>query len=98
MLDSNGYAPSIVHLRQDRCYLCGVGGDLARHEPLDGIGRRKKSKAMGLWVCLCPECHDLSHGDRRTQDLLRAECENAALSAFGWTADDFIREFGKNYL
>lgn len=98
MLDSNGYAPSIVHKRQDRCYLCGVGGDLARHEPLDGIGRRKKSKALGLWVCLCPGCHDLSHRDRRTQDILRAECEEAALREYGWTITDFIAELGKNYI
>lgn len=98
MLDSNGYAPSIVHKRQDRCYLCGIGGDLARHEPLDGIGRRKKSKALGLWVCLCPSCHDLSHRDRRTQDILRAECEEAALREYGWTITDFIAELGKNYI
>lgn len=97
-MDRNGYSQSVVQRRQERCYLCGVGGDLARHEPLDGIGRRKKSKALGLWVCLCPGCHDLSHRDRRTQDILRAECEEAALREYGWTIQDFINEFGKNYL
>lgn len=98
MLDSNGYSQSIVHKRQERCYLCGIGGDLARHEPLDGIGRRKKSKALGLWVCLCPGCHDLSHRDRRTQDILRAECEEAALREYNWTIQDFINEFNRSYL
>lgn len=97
-MQDNGYAPSIVHKRQNHCYLCGKGGDLARHEPLDGIGRRKKSKALGLWVCLCPECHELSHKERRVQDILRAECEEAAIREFDWTTQDFINEFGRNYL
>ena len=98
MHDSNGYSPSIVHKRQERCYLCGVGGDLARHEPLDGIGRRSLSKKYGLWVCLCPQCHEMSHKDRHIQDMLRAECEEAALCEYGWTITDFIEIFGKNYL
>lgn len=98
MRDSNGYNPSIVQKNLSECYLCGRGGDLARHEPLDGIGRRKKSKALGLWVCLCPECHEMSHNDRKVQDALRAECEEAALREFGWTITEFISEFGKNYL
>ena len=98
MPDRNGYNPSIVQKNLDECYLCGYGGDLARHEPLDGIGRRKKSKAYGLWVCLCPECHELSHKDRKLQDILRAECEEAALREYCWTITQFVLEFGKNYL
>lgn len=98
MRDSNGYENSIVQKNLDECYLCGRGGDLARHEPLDGIGRRKKSKAYGLWVCLCPECHALSHRDRNVQDVLRAKCEEAALLEFDWTIQDFIGEFNKSYI
>lgn len=94
----NGYKPSIVQYDTTRCMLCDYGGDLARHEPLDGIGRRKKSKALGLWVALCPVCHAESHADRSVQDKLRKRCQTAAMAEYGWTTQDFINEFGRNYL
>lgn len=93
----NGYIPSIVQTAEE-CYICHRQGDLARHEPLDGIGRRQKSKALGLWVRLCPYHHDVSHKDRELQDLLRADCQRAAMKRYGWTTEQFISEFGRNYL
>lgn len=94
---NNGYIPSIVQTERE-CYICKRTGDLARHEPLDGIGRRSKSKELGLWVCLCPYHHRMSHNDRQLQDELREDCERAALRVYGWTIQDFIDEFGKNYI
>lgn len=95
--DRNGYLPSIVKTERE-CYICKRTGDLARHEPLDGIGRRSKSKELGLWVYLCPYHHAMSHNDRQLQDELREDCERAALRQYGWTTQDFINEFGKNYI
>lgn len=94
----NGYNPSVVHKNQDRCYMCGIGGDLARHEPLDGIGRRSLSKHYGLWICVCPACHELSHKERKVQDELRILCQKAAMLEYGWTTADFIKIFGKSYI
>lgn len=93
----NGYIPSIVQPEQE-CYICKSTGVLARHEPLDGIGRRSKSKALGLWIYLCPMHHDQSHRDVELQDLLRADCERAAIRVYGWSVQTFIKEFDKNYL
>ena len=95
--DKNGYADSIVQKRQ-ACYNCGRQGLLCRHEPLDGIGRRYKSKALGLWVWLCPACHSEVHNIPAEADMLRADCERAALRVYGWDKERFIKEFGKNYL
>ena len=93
----NGYINSIVQKTQE-CYLCHKQGLLCRHEPLDGIGRRSKSKSLGLWVWLCPDCHTDSHRIRSIQDQLRADCQKAAMREYGWSTQRFIDEFNKNYL
>lgn len=49
-LDSNGYAPSILH-DKPVCLICGRYGT-ARHEVYFGSAYRAKSKRLGLWVTL----------------------------------------------
>ena len=96
-LDKNGYASSIIPFVEGCCW-CGRGGDLVRHEMFGGTGRRGKSKRLGLWVRLCPACHEAVHrGKSSFLPLLRLG-EMSARSAYGWSKKDFIREFGKSYL
>ena len=61
-MDSNGYNPSIMQ-RTQGCYFCHKGGDLARHEVFFGVGTRKLSKMLGLWVHVCPVCHSRVHDE-----------------------------------
>jgi len=96
-LDKNGYAPSIVPA-VDRCCWCGRQGDLARHEVFGGSGRREKSKRLGLWVCLCPVCHEIVHANGKASFMLKQLGEMSARSTYGWSKEKFIREFGKSYL
>ena len=96
-MKDNGYRDSIVQADEE-CYICRRNGALARHEPLDGIGRRSKSKELGLWIRLCPAHHEMSHRDRELQDMLRCDCQRAAMREYGWTEQEFINQFGKNYL
>lgn len=100
-LDQNGYAVSIMPnpYRPDRigCYFCGFGGDLARHEVFPGP-YRQKSKKYGLWVNLCPACHEKMHENGEDTVLLKKRAQLAATNWYGWTSEDFIREFGKNWL
>lgn len=97
LLDKNGYAPSIVPAVEGCCW-CGRGGDLVRHEVFGGTGRRGKSKRLGLWVRLCPACHEAVHrGKSSFLPLLRLG-EMSARNAYGWSKEEFIREFGKSYL
>jgi hypothetical protein len=102
MLDSNGYAPSIIQSDTSSCYLCGRRDrKLDRHEPFGGA-LRQKSKRLGMWVVLCHHpCHEGTtgaHGIFEINRTLRAEAQRAAMQTYGWTTADFIREFGKNYL
>lgn len=96
-LDKNGYLPSIIPAI-DGCCWCGRGGDLVRHEIFGGTGRRNKSKRLGLWVYLCPDCHKTVHENDFTSFILKRLGEMSARSTYGWSKEDFIREFGKSYL
>lgn len=98
-LDRNGYRPSIVQQSTDHCIWCGrKDGKLDRHEIYHG-SYRNKSKQLGLWVILCHEHHmELHHKDPHKFDDLKQQAQYAAQKEYGWSTDDFIREFGKNYL
>lgn len=97
-LDRNGYSRSIVQLGQC-CFKCGAeNGKLDRHE-IWGGPFREKSKRLGLWVLLCHDtCHlNGVHQDAEYARRLRAFAQGCAQEEYGWSTEDFIREFGKNY-
>ena len=78
-LDRNGYAPSIVQ-DIEGCYYCETQcGKLDRHEVFHGASR-KKSKALGLWVLLCHDCHmTLHHKDAALDALLKRQGQRVAM-------------------
>lgn len=100
MLDRNGYAPSILQEDTSYCFRCGRSDrKLDRHEPHGGAFR-KKSKRYGMWLMLCHEpCH-LSIAHREASENLRLKkiAQRRAMQVYNWTIQDFIREFGKNYI
>lgn len=112
-LDRNGYAASIVQRGREsllgeiggaeRCYCCGRREGrgflerLERHEPW-GAANRQKSKALGLWVTVCRECHEEAHRDARAGRELRADAQRAAMLRYGWSRAEWIRRFGKSEL
>lgn len=98
-LDRNGYAPSL--LPSTGCYICKRSGDTVRHEVFFGPNRAK-SKALGLWVTLCPACHTLGpmavHNNAAVNLKLKQEAQAVAMEHYGWTVDEFRAEFGKSYI
>ena len=103
ILDSNGYAPSLLSA-SDRCLLCHrTNGKLDRHEVF-GSALRDKSKKYGLWVTVCHECHlTRLHGweydplhDRRA--AMRRVAQRVAMDTYGWTVEEWRERFYKNYL
>ena len=87
------------------CWLCGKNGAL---DPLDrhhifGGANKKKSERDGLVVDLCHnECHifgpKAAHNNAETMRKLHEYGQKKAMDENNWTIDDFIREFGRNYL
>lgn len=87
------------------CFLCGRNGSkdpLDRHHifPND---YRDKSEKYGLVVWLChSECHISgrysAHQNADVMRYLKQYGQRKVMREQGWTTEDFIREFGKNYL
>lgn len=83
------------------CWVCGTIYNLHKHHIFGGANRKKSDKD-GCWVYLCGYHHNLSdegvHFNRELDLKLKRECETNWLERDGKTEDDFIREYGKNYL
>ena len=67
-----------------------------------GASNRNKSEKLGLYVYLTPEMHNMSdygvHFNKVFDLELKQIGQKAAMQTYGWSIDDFIREFGRNYL
>lgn len=98
-MDSNGYNQSIMQEDQSYCYVCGRRSEkLDRHEVFFGP-YRDKSKELGLWVMLCHmSCHLYGvHGKPKEYEWIKENGQRIAMKRYGWTKEDFIREFGRSY-
>jgi hypothetical protein len=74
---------------------------LVRHEIFFGP-YRQKSIRLGLVVFLTPEMHNMSnlavHNHRGNDLFLKRVGQRAAMDYYGWSTEEFISWFGKNYL
>lgn len=97
----NGYRPSLLQEDHSRCFLCGRSGPTERHEIFGGA-YRQKSKYDGLWVSLCGECHrdgrQAVHNDYTAAAALKKQGELRWLDEYNRQVEDFIKEYGRNYL
>lgn len=98
-LDRNHYAPSILQSDTSYCYLTFVSsGKLDRHEIFHGA-YRVKSKELGLWVMLSHDVHMRLHNrSPETDRQLKRIAQMIAMEHYGWSTEDFIQRFGKNYI
>lgn len=73
-----------------------------RHEVFFGSANRQKSIKLGLVVFLTPEMHNMSdygvHFNKDFDNELKQIGQKAAMQTYGWSIDEFRREFGRNYL
>lgn len=101
VLDTNGYAPSLLG-DWSYCAMCfQFSPALQRHEVFhnDMGGRtRSKSKKYGLWISVCPLCHARIHTKKEISDALKRRGQRMAMNKYGWTLKDWRERFGKSYL
>lgn len=98
-------AESIVQHNKEKCFLCGgyAGGDpLDCHHIYGGHGKRELSEKYGLKVYLHHNsCHIFGansvHQSAIVNKALKAVGQKIAMKYYGWSEDDFIKIFGKNY-
>ena len=91
------YSESIFETEQGVCFLCGRWCDTARHEIFHGPFR-KKSQTLGLWVNLCPPCHDKIHRGGEFERSIKEQAQLAAMSHYDWSVEQFRLNFWKNYV
>ena len=84
------------------CYVCGTNKNLHLHHIFYGLANRKQSEKYGCTVYLCAIHHNLSnagvHFNKELDNELKMKCEEWCLKEYGWTKEDFIKRFGRNYL
>ena len=99
----NWFLPDNLLFLHDKpvCLICGRYGT-ARHEVYFGRAYRAKSKRLGLWVTLCPWCHQNGptaiHNNRDADLQLKCWAQKKAMEHYGWPEARFIQEFGRSYL
>lgn len=73
-----------------------------RHEVFFGTANRQKSIKDGLVVFLTPEMHNMSnkgvHRNHEFDIYLKKIGEKTWLDYYGKTIEDFIKEYGRNFL
>lgn len=84
-----------------RCIVCGTIFNLHRHHIFYGTANRRLSEKHGCWCYLCGYHHNLSakgvHFNKSLDDGLKRLTQER-LEAQGWTREQFMDTFGRNYL
>ena len=82
------------------CLLCGSPWNIEHHHIFGG-SLRTKSDRYGLIVPLCHSCHNEPpngvHHNAEAMEMLKRYGQRKAMREQGWSKEDFIREFYKNY-
>lgn len=88
--------------KEGACYRCGARGVPLEEHHVYGGGCRKLSEHYGLKVYLCHRCHneppDGIHFSREEREKLQSRVQKIAMKHYGWSEEDFIKIFGRNYL
>lgn len=84
---------------KDHCFQCGKHGRLEKHHIFQGA-YRKRAEEHGFVVYLCHECHneppDGVHHNKENRLKLRRQAQREYERTR--SREDFIRDFGRNYL
>lgn len=84
-----------------KCLICGEINNLHRHHIFFGTANRRKSELFGCWCFLCAGHHNATdfgvHFDRHFDLELKQLCQEKWEETYG-TREEFIQEFGRNYL
>lgn len=74
-----------------------------RHEAFFGVKNRKRSIEDGLVVFLTPELHRGTNGvhgknGKFIDEMIKKNAELTWIRVYNKSVEDFIKEYGKNYL
>ena len=85
-----------------KCFICGRHIPTESHHIFFGTSNRKQSEKYGLKVDLCHECHNEPpngvHFSNIQCRFLQKIAQSEAMRYYGWSKDEFMQIFGRNYL
>lgn len=94
-------AKSIIQTEKE-CYITGTPYNLHEHHIFEGRGIRQLSEKYGLKVWLRADWHNMSnygvHFNKELDLSLKQMAQKKAMEHYGWSTEDFIKIFGRNYL
>lgn len=94
-------AKSIIQTEKE-CYITGTPYNLHEHHIIYGNGLRKLSEKYGLTIWLRADWHNMSdygvHFNKALDTELKQMAQKKAMEYYGWSIEDFIKIFGRNYL
>lgn len=92
---------SIIQKDTNHCFMCGATRWLEWHH-IFGAALKKKSEKYKLMVRLCHYCHNEPpngvHFNKERRHKLQAFTQKKAMEHYGWTIEEFIEKFRKNYI
>lgn len=96
---------SIIQRNKTKCFICkenACGDPLDKHHIFFGA-MRSKSEQYGLTVYIHHnKCHifgkNAVHQNAEVNRKLQAYAQKKAMEHYGWSVDDFRKEFYKSYL
>lgn len=87
---------SILQQDKSKCYFCNNKA-VDTHELIKGVNRKKCIK-WGLVVYICRDCHRKTEEDSKFYKETKKMAQEVWQSYYNKTTEEFIKEFGKNYL
>ena len=85
-----------------KCFICGRHMPTESHHIFFGTANRKLSEKLGLKVDLCHECHNEPpngvHFSNIQCRFLQKIAQSEAMRYYGWSKDEFMQIFGRNYI
>lgn len=103
-------AKSILNTQKHICFLCGRYGPTEVHHIFGGVANRRLSEQDGLWVYLCPDCHNRPpngvhfnpNNMKRLHIAGQSRWEMVKIIQDGMADEEarsaFMERYGKNYL
>ena len=83
--------------RSNKCEICGEVTPCEVHHVMGGTARQISDK-YGAVVHCCRACHSKIHHNPAEYSWLKAETQKRVMQEQGWTLEDWMKHFYKNYM
>ena len=88
---------SIIKTVPGVCLLCGKTGPTEKHHLMSGTANRRLAEEDGLFIYLCPMCHQIVHMDPKVNRTTKAFAEKLWRDYYGKSKEEFIKRYGKSF-